>query len=133
MILEATTLTTSVDRPWRDVYEAIWRPLDFLRWASGLSGSTLEQVGAGWRAQGPEGPVIITFTPHNEFGVMDHTVDVGAGRLVHVPMRVIANGDGAEIMLTLFRQPGMDDAKFAADAEWVRRDLQTLKDLLTPA
>jgi hypothetical protein len=64
---------------------------------------------------------------------MDHAVDVGAGRLVHVPMRVIENGDGAEIMLTLFRQPGMDDAKFAADAEWVRRDLQTLKDLLTPA
>jgi hypothetical protein len=33
-------------------------------------------------------------------------------------------------MLTLFRVPGMNDEKFAADAQWVMRDLNRLKDLL---
>jgi hypothetical protein len=45
-------------------------------------------------------------------------------------MRVIANGAGSEVTLTLFRQPDMSDAKFAEDAEWVARDLRRLKDVL---
>ena len=133
MIHEATTLTISIERPWREVYEAIWRPLDFPKWASGLSAAGLQPEGELWRARGPEGSVLIQFTPHNAFGVMDHAVDLGGGAIVRVPMRVIPNGDGAEVLLTLYRQPGMDDEKFAADADWVRRDLRALKALLTAA
>ena len=58
---------------------------------------------------------------------MDHFVDTGSGEPIHIPMRVVQNGEGAEVMLTLYRQPGMDDAKFAADAAWIRKDLETLK------
>jgi hypothetical protein len=130
-VLEALTLGISIGRPWQQVYDAIWRPEDFPRWASGLSTSSLEKDGDSWRAAGPEGTVRIRFTDHNPFGVMDHYVDTGDGPEVYVPMRVIANGDGAEILLTLFRQPGMSDAKLAADAEWVRRDLLALRALLT--
>jgi hypothetical protein len=60
---------------------------------------------------------------------MDHWVRLDAKRTVYVPLRVIENGDGAEVMLTLFRQPGMTDEKFAEDADWVRRDLERLKAL----
>jgi hypothetical protein len=35
-----------------------------------------------------------------------------------------------EVQFTLFRVPGMNDEKFAADAEWVMRDLSKLKELL---
>jgi hypothetical protein len=55
---------------------------------------------------------------------MDHFVDAGDGEEIHIPLRVVQNGDGAEVMLTLFRQPGMDDEKFAADAKWIGRDLR---------
>ena len=44
-------------------------------------------------------------------------------------MRIIQNGDGAEVMLTLFRQPDMDDERFSADTKWVVRDLKRLKEL----
>lgn len=37
---------------------------------------------------------------------------------------------GCELTLTLFRQPGMDDARFEADAQWVMRDLEVAKALL---
>jgi hypothetical protein len=128
-MLHAKTISVSIARDWRELYEAIWRPETFPRWASGLSNSPLESDGDEWRAQGVEGSIRIRFTPHNEHGVMDHWVDLGGGRMVFVPLRVIANGDGAEVLLTLFRQPDMSDAKFAEDEAWVRRDLLALKAL----
>ena len=126
--LPARTYGVTIARDWRAVYEAIWRPATFARWASGLAESNLREEDGAWHADGPEGPVRIRFSPRNEFGVMDHVVETAAGE-VHVPLRVIANGAGAEVMLTLFRQPGMDDERFAADAKWVNRDLRALRDL----
>jgi hypothetical protein len=129
-MLESRTLTIAIDRPWKDVYETIWRPESFPKWASGLSQSPLEKVGDTWTTAGPTGTIRIRFTDHNPFGVMDHYVDTGKGPEVYVPLRVIANADGTEVLLTLFRQPDMSEEQFAADAEWVKRDLIGLKALL---
>ena len=129
-MLEARTVSVSIARPWEGVYEAIWRPEDFAEWASGLSASPLVQDDDRWTAAGPEGPVRIKFTDRNAFGVMDHHVDLGTGTEVHVPMRVVPNGAGAEVLVTLFRRPGMSDEAFAGDAAWVLRDLLALKALL---
>ena len=62
---------------------------------------------------------------------MDHTVVLRTGAEIHVPMRVVVNGDGAEVMLTLYRQPGVSLEAFEHDANWVRRDLAQLRDMLT--
>jgi hypothetical protein len=126
-MLPARTYSISIARDWRELYETIWRPEYFALWASGLSDSALRQDGEEWRADGPDGPIRIRFTAHNEHGVMDHVVDAGTPQEIHVPLRVVQNGDGAEVMLTLYRQPGMTDEKFAADAKWINRDLQALK------
>jgi hypothetical protein len=130
-MLEARTINISIGRPWRELYEAIWRPESFPKWASGLSKSSMEKDGDWWKAEGPDGPIRIRFTDHNPYGVMDHYVDVGSSSVIYVPMRVIPNGIGAEVLLTLFRQPGMCDTKFLADAEWVQRDLLALRSLFT--
>lgn len=129
-MLESRTISITIDRPWRELYDAIWHPEAFPRWASGLSKSSLEKEGDHWMADGPEGRVKIRFTDHNAFGVMDHYVDTGAGPEIYVPLRIIANGDGAEVLLTLFRQPGVSDEQFATDAEWVSRDLAALRALM---
>ncbi|NML90442.1 polyketide cyclase [Sphingobium sp. TB-6] len=130
-MLPARTYSISINRDWQALYEAIWRPEVFPKWASGLAESDLRQEGDKWLADGPEGPITIRFTPHNDYGVMDHFVDTGDGKEIHVPLRVIRNGDGAEVMLTLFRQPGMDDEMFARDAKWITRDLRALKNFVT--
>lgn len=129
-MLPARTYSLSIDRDWRSLYELIWRPEFFPKWASGLSIAGLHQDGDGWLTDGPEGPIRISFTPHNTYGVMDHVVETADGNEVHVPMRVVRNGAGAEVMITLFRQPGMSDERYAADAKWIQRDLAALKKLI---
>jgi hypothetical protein len=126
---EVRTVSISIERDWREVYEYASVPQNFARWASGL-GSGLEPSGEDWIAQGPEGPIRVRFSPPNDFGVLDHVVTVAPGVEILIPLRVVANGSGSEVALTLFRQPGMSDEKFAADADWVRRDLERLKALL---
>lgn len=128
-MLEAQMIGVSIDRPWREIYAFAADPRNMPLWATGL-GRSLERVEGEWIAQGPEGPVRVRFVERNGFGVLDHSVVLAPGIEVQVPMRVVPNGGGGEVMLTLFRQPGMTVEQFAADADWVRRDLQALKRLL---
>jgi hypothetical protein len=127
--LEARTISISIRRDWRAVYDFAHRPENFARWASGAAKS-LRREGADWVADGPDGRAILRFAERNEFGVLDHTVVLASGAEVHIPLRVVPNGTGCEVMFTLFRQPGMSDAVFARDAEWVAKDLAGLKALL---
>ena len=110
------------------VYAFLSDPANFAQWASGLG--SLKQVNGAWIAVTPEGPLPVRFSGRNPYGVVDHWVSPASGPEIHLPMRVIANGNGCEVIFTLFRQPDMDDRKFDADAEWVRRDLEQLKRIL---
>ena len=127
-MLPSRTYSISINCDWKLLYEAIWRPETFPKWASGLTQSDIRADGADWLADGDAGPVRVRFTPHNDFGVMDHFIDLRDGQEVYIPLRVIQNGAGAEVMLTLFRQPEMTDESFARDAKWIARDLRALRD-----
>ncbi len=74
--------------------------------------------------------VTIDFTPPNVFGILDHRVTLPDGSVVIVPARAMANGDSTEVVFTLFRQPGMDDATWARDQDWVKGDLEGLKKVM---
>ncbi|MGA7750316.1 MAG: SRPBCC family protein [Gallionella sp.] len=122
-------LSVSINRNIKDVYDFVCVPENFPRWASGL-GKSLKRADGGWIAETQEGTVKVQFSERNEFGVLDHWVIPKPGLQIYVPMRVIPNGSGCELIFTLFRLPDMSDEQFAADAEWVMRDLTTLKNLL---
>ena len=126
---QSRNLSIFIDRDVKDVYRFISVPENFRLWASGL-GKSLMKVNDEWVAETQEGPVKIVFSELNEFGVLDHWVSPRTGLQSYIPMRVIQNGRGSELMFTLLRLPGMTDEKFAADAEWVMRDLTSLKNLL---
>lgn len=123
------TLSVSIARPADEVYRFVADPLNLPCWAEGLGGA-VRKTADGWIVDTPNGPLDLRFAPQNDFGVLDHWVIVKPGDVVYVPMRVIANGAGSEILLTLLRMPGMSDAAFAADAAQVQRDLERLKRLL---
>lgn len=122
-------LNISIMRSAQAVYDYASMPQNFAHWASGL-GNGLKQYGDAWTADTDNGQVRIRFSTRNTYGVLDHWVSLPTGQTVYIPLRVIANGEHSELVFTLLRQPDMDDAKFAADAAWVMRDLQRLKDIL---
>jgi hypothetical protein len=62
--------------------------------------------------------------------VLDHYVNPAPEIEVYVPMRVLPNGSGSEVIFTLFQLSDMSDERFAEDVEMVERDLKTLKNVL---
>jgi hypothetical protein len=129
MATEARKLSVSIQRSAAEAYEFLALPENFPRWASGL-GASLRRAGADWIAETAEGPATVRFTERNSRGVLDHSVQLPRGGSVYVPLRVVESGNGCELVLTLFRLPGISDEKFAADAAWVMRDLQAAKRIL---
>ena len=129
MTREVRKLRVSINRPATEAYDFLSLPENFAKWASGLGGS-LRRAGADWIAETAEGTVKVCFSERNGFGVLDHSVTLPQGRSVYVPLRVVPREKGCELELTLFRQPEMSDEKFAADAEWILRDLNAAKRLL---
>jgi uncharacterized protein YndB with AHSA1/START domain len=130
--LPVLILHVTLPVPVAQSYAFLADPRNMSQWASGL-GQGLRREGEAWIAEGEMGRVAVHFADANPYGVLDHEVTLPDGVRVAVPMRVVANGDAAsELVFTLFRQPGMDDAKFAADAQWVMRDLEKLQALLAP-
>ena len=129
MMYQSRNLSVQINRNPRDVYNFTSVPENFPQWASGL-GKSLKRVDGEWVAETPQGPMKVRFTERNEFGILDHYVVPEPGVEIYIPLRVIPNGSGSELIFTLFRLSDMSDEKFAADADWVMRDLTTLKTLL---
>ncbi len=128
-MLESQTLSITIACPPRKVYEFVSNPENLSRWAAGL-GRSVRKSGTGWIVDTSQGPAQIRFADKNDFGVLDHYVKLTSGVEVYVPMRVVPNGSGSEVIFTLFKTPEMSDKQFAEDAGMVERDLKTLKSIL---
>jgi hypothetical protein len=128
-MFQQRTISIAIACDFDIAYNFLCAPENFPTWASGLGTSLIETDGI-WIAQTPHGPAKVRFTDKNAFGVLDHYVMTPEGEEIYMPMRLIANGTGCELLLTLFRLPGVSDQQFDEDEQWVLRDLSTLKRLL---
>ena len=126
---EVKHLSVGINRTPDQVYAYAGDPANLPAWAAGLA-SGISRAGEHWQVATPQGRLTLRFTEPNGYGVLDHTVVLSSGAEVHVPMRVLANGECSEVVITLYRQPEMDDAAYARDIGIVERDLATLKSLL---
>ncbi|MET0448334.1 MAG: SRPBCC family protein [Aeromicrobium sp.] len=122
-------LAETIDRTPADVYAYASDPRNLPAWASGLS-TTISLVDDEWVAESDLGRITVEFAPDNPYGVLDHVVTLPDGTAVTNPLRVVANGDGSDIVFSLFQAPGGDLDSFEADAATVVRDLARLKVLL---
>ncbi|HWO41304.1 MAG TPA: SRPBCC family protein [Candidatus Eisenbacteria bacterium] len=121
-------ISVFIDRTATAVYDYASNPENLSTWATGLGEPRI--IGAEVVADSPMGRIKIRITPRNDFGILDHDVITEAGEVFHNPMRVVPRGSGSEVVFTLFRQPGTPDEKFLADATWVEKDLNKLKEIL---
>lgn len=130
MSWQARHLSIAIERSADEVYDFISQPQNLALWASGLG--TVHFINGEWIAHGGNGDMRLRFTERNRYGVLDHWLTTADGAEIYVPLRLIANGGGSELILTLLRQADMTDEKFAADTDWVMRDLAALKQRMEP-
>ncbi|MFE4453646.1 SRPBCC family protein [Streptomyces sp. NPDC056796] len=125
---ESRHLSVRIDSPASAVYAYASDPSRLPEWAAGL-GTSIEETDGRWVADSPMGRVVVEFAPRNDYGVLDHDVTLPSGETVHNPVRVIADGDGCEVVFTLRRRAGVSAEEFRRDAEAVAADLAALKRL----
>lgn len=104
-------------------------PENLPQWAAGLSSGIRHEHGR-WITDAPMGIVEVRFTGEISLGILDHDVIFPGGEVVHNPLRVLRNGDGSEVVFTLYRLPGVSDDEFERDASLIRDDLLRLRGLL---
>jgi len=128
-LLKSHTLTLSIHRPPAEVYAFVRNGENLPRWATGFCRS-VRKTEDGWTVETPNGEVSLRFVEENPFGVLDHHVTLPSGEEILVPMRVLPNASGSELLFTLFQPPEMTDAEFARDRGMVEQDLSTLRRVL---
>lgn len=130
-MMNSRTISCSINCPPSEVLRFVSNPENLPQWVRSFCLS-VKKSGDQWQMETPTGWIGIRFVPANEFGVLDHVVTLPDGQAVLNPMRVVANGEGSEIMFTLFQRPGMSGEQLAQDARMVEADLRTLKAVLEP-
>lgn len=126
--LLARHIAVTIDRPFDEVNAFLADPSNWPSWAKGL-GKLDRRSDGTWKAIQSDGSVVtVIFSPPNTFGVFDHRVMLTDGRIIEVPLRLLRNNRGCEIVLTLYRQPEMDDAMFERDVTMVKEDLEILNE-----
>lgn len=125
----ARHIGVTIARPADEVYAFLAEPRNFPKWAEGLGHSFSHVEELTWSAQTPMGLMQIVFSVRNAYGILDHTLIPPEGPAMLNPMRVVPNGQGSEVVFTLF-QRDMTEDETARDAAMVARDLAALKALL---
>ena len=127
--MKSVTLSIFIKRSPQVVYEFVSNAENLPKWAK-MFCISVTRADDDWTVETPQGPVRLKFSESNTFGVLDHYVTVSPGVEVYVPMRVVQNGQGSEVLFTLFQHADMPDEKFADDMRWVNQDLRSLKKVL---
>ena len=130
-LLKSRSLSISINRDPRTVYEFVFNLENLPKWANKAFQSIKHDEG-GWIAETPQGSAKVSLTHRNDFGVLDHHVSLSSlGVEVYVLMRVVQNGiNGSEVIFTLFYATHMTEEQFAQDMRMVEQDLKNLKSII---
>lgn len=124
------TIAVSINCPVEAVYEFLADPLNLPTWLADIGPSIQHVRDNEWVVDAPAGRFTFRFSPRNSFGILDFVVFREGEPEIPMRVRVVANGDGTDLMLTVYQKPETDDAIHASEVEWIRADVATLKTLL---
>lgn len=111
------------------VYQFVYNFENFPRWAK-MFCLSVKRSNDEWIAETPQGPARVRLAKRNELGVLDHYVKPSPDLEVFVPMRVVQNESGSEVIFTVFQLAGISDEQYAEDIKMVWQDLKNLKSVL---
>lgn len=124
------TINIPIARPVAEVYEFLLEPRNYPRWAASLGGRFENIGGRDWLAETPHGPVTIRFAERNGLGVLDHAVFREGEEPTMRMMRVVPNGEGSELIYTIFKRDELSVEAFESEIEWTTTEMSVLKTYL---
>jgi hypothetical protein len=130
----APSFTTSVtiDRPAADVHAFLASAPNWPQWAViNILAVEPSDDPEWWSISTPGGPAELRIRADAPTGVVDHDFrDESMEGYATVPARVVANGRGADFLMTVTQPPGVDDDFFAGLLRSVETELATLKKVM---
>ena len=123
------TMNISIKCDPKTVYEFLSNLENLPKWAPSTFPS-IRKVNGEWLVDTPHGQNKVMLTEKNNFGILDHSVKLVSGAEVYVPMRVLRNGTGSEVLLTIFQTTELTDEAFIQDIKMVERDPNHLKTII---
>lgn len=128
-VSKSCTLSITIKRDAKTVYSFVINPKNLPKWATAFC-KAVHKSGSDWIVTTMQGEVKIRFTKRNNFGIADHFVYPSTKVEIYIPLRIIRNGSGCEVVFTLFKQPEMTESQFKEDIKLVEQDLSSLKKTL---
>ena len=125
----SVTLSISIAGKPADIAAYVADAANMPQWAGGFCKS-VRKDGDGWVVDTGEGEVGLKFLGPTSAGVLDHVVTIAPDMQVYVPMRVVPNEEGSEVLFTLFQPPAMTEFRLQQDIALVKSDLQRLKQVV---
>jgi hypothetical protein len=129
----SVTQSVTIDRPARDVHAFLSNAANWPRWAvvNVLAAEPGHEPG-WWRIATADGPGEMCIRADAATGVLDHDFrdPDEPGWTATVPARVVANGRGADFVMTIFQPPELDDEAFDRWLADTATEFTTLKEVL---
>ncbi len=126
------TKSVTIDRPAADVHAFLASPPNWPSWA--VINVLAVEPGDDpewWTISTPDGAAEFRIRADAATGIVDHDFrDESMAGFATVPARVVANGRGADFLMTVTRPPGVDDAFFEELLRAVETELATLKKVM---
>lgn len=111
------------------VYDLLCNPENFAAWSNDLKGP-IEQLENGWLFDSHQGPVKVCFSPRNDFGILDYSLTLSSGEVYQHPLRILPNGLGSEVVMTIWVANGTAHQDFLRYRQMVKEDLIAIKDFI---
>ncbi|VAW95269.1 hypothetical protein MNBD_GAMMA21-1433 [hydrothermal vent metagenome] len=131
MIFETKTLTVSIDAPFNAVADDLANPITHPEWATEFfTGDAVPNDKGGVNANVPMmgGPVKFEIKADAKQGILDLFLAPETGKFGDpLPVRLIRNGDGVDVLWTLTRYPGMPDIAWQLGLDSMNKELVSLK------
>ena len=123
MTQKSRTITFTVNRKTGEVFDAI------LNIPPKMFPDAVKNSDGWWMFQGPHGDAKLKFQENEKLGILDHVFQDPDGKW-DVPMRVVANGEFSEVVITLFKPPNFTDELFEERAKEIEGIMQKMKEAI---
>ncbi|HYG71403.1 MAG TPA: hypothetical protein VEC15_03830 [Actinomycetota bacterium] len=129
--LETSTLAVTIEAPFDRVVSDLADPATHPEWATEFfAGPAQRRADGTYEVEVPSmgGIARMSVDVDAEHGVVDLFLAPGEAPFgPAVPVRVVRNGDGVDVLFTLARFPGMTDEQWKGGLAGMRHELENLK------